>query len=380
MNLRTPLNAAATFYAAVLFSLPLATAQQDLLAAQRAQHLQHGINTSIWFAQSPGRYSVERLQTFTTTDDLRLIHQLGFDHIRLSIDASPLVEWQHGQPEGKNFMAELDRNVDFALAQGLAVIIDLHPETPYKQKLLQSTEGVGAFAQLWVALATHFSGRDPSKVFFEIMNEPEQSDPYRWEGIQGTVARQIRQAAPAFTIIAAGARYSGLDDLMLIQPISLSNVIYTFHDYEPFAFTHEGATWTLPAVEPLRGVPYPSTPDNVAGNIAQEPTLAGQLFVAQYGLDRWDARRVDATIAFAERWSKQYGVPVYCGEFGVHRPFADARSRETWTRDMRVALEKHQIGWAMWDYQTNFGVVTKADGRTTPDAGLIRALGLKSAP
>ena len=41
-------------------------------------------------------------------------------------------------------------------------------------------------------------------------------------------------------------------------------MIYTFHDYEPFPFTHQGATWTDPAVAPLRDVPYPSTPENVA--------------------------------------------------------------------------------------------------------------------
>jgi endoglucanase len=369
--------------AASIFCCLLSThseAQTNPLTSRRAQHLRHGINTSIWFAQSPGNYSVQRLQTFTTTDDLKLIHQLGFDHIRLSIDATPLLQWQHGRDEGQSFMRELDRNVDFALAQGLAVIIDLHPESPYKQTLLQGNDSVESFAELWVALAKHFSNRDPELVFFEIMNEPEQNDPYRWEGIENMVAGQIRQVAPAFTLIAGGARYSGLDDLLLLQPLSMPNVIYTFHDYEPFAFTHQGATWTLSAVRPLHGVPYPSTSKNVSESMAQEPTLAGQLFVENYGLDHWDEHRVDASIAFAERWSKLYDVPVYCGEFGAHRPFANAASRERWIHDMRVALEHHGIGWAMWDYQTNFGVVTKQDGETIPDAAVIRALGLKANP
>jgi endoglucanase len=85
----------------------------------------------MWFAQAPGHYSVERLRTFITTDDLHLIHQMGFDHIRLSINATPLLEWEHNQSEGI-FMGELDRNVDFALGQGLSVIVDLHPEDAYK--------------------------------------------------------------------------------------------------------------------------------------------------------------------------------------------------------------------------------------------------------
>jgi len=41
-----------------------------------------------------------------------------------------------------------------------------------------------------------------------------------------------------------------------------------------------------------------------------------------------------------------------------------------------MALERHNIGWAMWDYDGNFGVVTKKDGKTTLDEMTIKALGL----
>jgi endoglucanase len=361
----------------MLSSVGVAAQEGAGLAAVRAQHLSRGINTSIWFAQSPGNYTVERLRSFTTTDDLVLIHQLGFDHIRLSIDAEPLLSWQRNAANGVQFMAELDRVVKFAVEQKLAVVIDVHPESRYKQPLLQGTEPVQGFAALWQSIAKHFSGFDPNMIFFEIMNEPEQPDPYRWQGIESFVTGQIRAVAPQFSIIAGGARWSGVEDLMVLEPLPYDNVIYTFHDYEPFAFTHQGATWTDPAVQPLRGVPYPSTPENVAANLLQEPTLAGQFFVQQYGLARWDAQRVDATIDFAEQWSKLHHAPVYCGEFGVHRPYANVAMRAQWLHDMRVAMEKRHIGWAMWDYQDNFGVVTKKNGVTTPDAAIVEALGLK---
>jgi endoglucanase len=349
------------------------------LAFQRAQHLRRGINTSDWFAQS-NDYSVQRLRTFTTPDDIRLIHQLGFDHIRISIDADPLLAWQRQQPNGTAFMEELDSIVKLAIEQKLAVVIDIHPQSHYKQSLLQGQEPVQHFAMLWSALATHFASLDPDYVFFEIMNEPEQPDTYRWQGIQSLIAQQIRSVAPNNTIIACGARWSGLEDLLPLQPLALPNIIYTFHDYEPFAFTHQGATWTDPAVQPLRDVPYPSTPENIAKNLEQEPTLAGQFFVQQYGLARWDAHRIDVTLSFAERWSKLHHAPVYVGEFGVHRPYADPAMRAQWLRDMRTMLEKHHLGWAMWDYQDNFGAVTKKEGHTTPDPAVTEALGLATQP
>jgi hypothetical protein len=53
--------------------------------------------------------------------------------------------------------------------------------------------------------------------------------------------------------------------------------------------------------------------------------------------------------------------------------------RAQWLHDMRVAFEKNHIGWAMWDYQTNFVVVTKTNGvhhtrcRCAERAGAARA-------
>ncbi len=352
-------------------------AKVDALAFRRAEHLRHGINASIWFAQSPRDYTAERLRSFTTEDDIRLMRRMGFDHVRLSIDAAPLTEWERSRDGVTPFVTELDRVVKAITAEGMAVIVDVHPESDYKATLLHGKVGVQKFAALWRAVAKHYARTDPELVFFEMMNEPEQDDAYRWQGIEATVAREIRDVAPRHTIIAAGARYSGLEDLLVLQPLSLDDVIYTFHDYEPFVFTHQGATWTDPAVAPLRDVPYPSTPENVARNEDQEPTMAGRFFVEQYGWARWDGARVDASVGFAERWSKEFGAPVYCGEFGVHRPFVDAKARARWIEDMRVALERHHLGWAMWDYQTNFGAVTKKDGVTTPDQQVIRALGLK---
>ena len=370
---------ATILFPALLIPAPTHAQQTDDLAFQRAEHLRHGINTSDWFAQS-GDYSVQRLRTFTTADDIRLIRHLGFDHIRISIDADPLLAWQGKQDNGIAFVGELDAIVKLAVQEKLAVIIDIHPQSRYKQSLLQGEEPVQRFAMLWRSLATHFASFDPDYVFFEIMNEPEQPDTHRWQDIQSFVATQIRSVAPGNTIIACGARWSGLDDLLPLQPLALPNIIYTFHDYEPFAFTHQGATWTDPAVQPLRDVPYPSTPENVAKNLEQEPTLAGQFFVQQYGLARWDAHRIDITLSFAERWSHLHHAPVYVGEFGVHRPYADAAMRAQWLKDMRTMLEKHHLGWAMWDYQDNFGAVTKKDGHTTPDPAVIEALGLVTEP
>ena len=65
-----------------------------------------------------------------------------------------------------------------------------------------------------------------------------------------------------------------------------------------------------------------------------------------------------------------------CNEFGVYRAYADPQDRAAWIHDVRTALERHGMGWTMWDYSGSFGVVVKKDGRSVPDEVTLRALGL----
>jgi len=39
-------------------------------------------------------------------------------------------------------------------------------------------------------------------------------------------------------------------------------------------------------------------------------------------------------------------------------------------------LEKHNVGWAMWDYSGGFSVVTQKDGKSVLDPETVSALGL----
>jgi hypothetical protein len=52
--------------------------------------------------------------------------------------------------------------------------------------------------------------------------------------------------------------------------------------------------------------------------------------------------------------------------------------RAAWLRDTRTALEDQGIGWAVWDYQGSFAVVTKTDGKAAPIPAIAEALGLHS--
>jgi endoglucanase len=345
----------------------------------RAEKLKRGINASEWFAQVYDKrgYTPEHFQAWTTADDIALIKSMGFDHVRLSVNPQPMFNEREPNKIPAEYLGYLDaavKNDSRSRAGGC--------DRPASGERLQGAARerrrvCRAFADFWRALAAHYSAWDADRVFLEILNEPEFSDRYRWLGVQMKLAAAIRQGAPAHTIIAAGARWSNDDELVFQEPLHDPNIIYNFHFYEPQIFTHQGATWSAYYWHWLRGVRYPSTAESAERAAALVPDEVDRLQVIRYGREHWDAARIESEMKQAAEWARRRGVPLVCNEFGVYREYADPQDRAAWLHDVRTALERNGIGWAMWDYSGSFGVVTKKDGKALADEGVLRALGMK---
>ena len=352
------------------------------LAFRRAQHLRHGINLSEWFAQvydSKG-YTKEHFETWDTARDIALIKAMDFDHVRLSVNPQPMFLRRQADRIPADYLGYLDAAVKMILDQGLAVVIDVHPDSDFKQRLGTEDGFVEESADFWRALAQHYSSFDPNLVFFETLNEPEVRDSYRWYGIQARLAVAIREGAPEHTIIAVGARWDDDDDLIFQQPLRDPDVIYNFHFYEPHVFTHQGATWGENYWHFVSALPYPPDPEGVLKVAEAVPDPVKRLAVIRYGADHWNAQRIDAEFDQVAAWGKRWDVPLVCNEFGVYRKVASPSDRANWLSDVRKSLEKHGIGWTMWDYSGGFGVVTKPNGQPIPDEITVKALGRTMPP
>lgn len=351
----------------------------NAVPASRLDHLRRGINLTQWFAQvedSRG-YTKEHFQNWTRDEDLELIKNLGFEYVRLSVNPQPMFTSGHANDIPTEYLGYLDAAVKMILNHGLAVMIDIQPESDFKAQLKEDAF-VEKFADFWRALAQHYSSQDAERVFFEILNEPELSDRYRWYGIQTKVASAIREAAPQHTIIAAGAEWSSDDELIFLEPLRDGNVIYAFHFYSPYLFTHQGATWGVYYWHWVKGLSYPSNRESALKAASEVPEASDRLDVIRYGYEHWDAARIDAEITQVADWAREHSVSVVCNEFGVYRTYADPRDRARWIKDVRESLERHKIGWAMWDYAASFGLVTKKEGKAVPDEAMVKALGLKT--
>ena len=355
---------------------PPSTEQAHALAVRRTATLTRGINLSGWFG-GWGDYSPEHTNTYITAADVASLKALGIRYVRFPLD--PVLLTRGGllaqSPQRDELWKRIDDALDMLMNAGISIDFVVFPRDDFKQALT-TQHGVDQFTTLWQVLARHFAARDPDHFFFELMNESQTSDSYRWVGIQAQVTYAIRQIAPRHTVLASGAHFDSVPDLLETQPLQDANVIYTFHFYEPYPFTHQGAPWGSLEWNDYKAIPYPATPEQTAALAAPlaSDNARYQLFV--YGHSDWNAKGIADRLTFAAQWGREHDVPVICNEFGAFRDTAPADSRTRYLHDVRTGLEQSGIGWAMWDWSGNFGLVEHRDGNVVINPDNARALGL----
>jgi aryl-phospho-beta-D-glucosidase BglC (GH1 family) len=348
-------------------------------AQARAAGLGPGINISHWMAQTMvGNYGPAHLDGWFQESDAELISRMGFGHVRLTLEGTILWKPDSGAPtQLESYGRErLKKALDMLLGQGLKVIVDIHPTSEFKKAIWETREGTQAFAAFWRLLARELKDRDPDQVLFEVLNEPECPDAERWRDVQAAAVIGIRQASKEHTIIVTGHEWGGIANLAALRPYQDRNLIYSFHNYDPFVFTHQGATWGWEATRHMKNLPYPSSPEAVAPLLSEIQDSAAKAAVEDYGRQQWDAARVAENLRPVLEWRERHARPIYCGEFGVYRTFSPAEDRARLLRDTAAAMTGEGIPWAMWDYAGGFAVAVGDPGSRTPDPITLNALGL----
>lgn len=361
----------------LLVSAPVLTAQDTRFA-----HLARGINLPFWFWYGPEENDDIR-NTFTD-EDFTLIHDLGFTFVRVPINLDFLLDESRADLLNPEHLALLDEAMTQILAHELAIIVDLHSTTLdtarypniFSGRLEADAGFIDVFEQFWRSFAGHLSQYDPEWVFIEPMNEPVyENNPMGWVPVQQRILAAIRERAPEHTLIATSAMWSNIGTLLYLPPLDDPNIVYNFHFYEPFWFTHQGADWAGEEAVRLHDIPYPSSPEAVA-EILPKLHASSQEIIRWYGEERWNADKILARIGEAAAWAEEHGVRLICNEFGVYSRFADPEDRVQWIRDTRTAFEQYGIGWSMWEYHDSFGLVTRAYGKILVDWEVADALGL----
>ncbi len=379
MDRRTLLRVAAVGVGSLAIT-PILSAAEPLTVVPRSrlQRLATGANVCQWFRFPPRGEPAGHFANYISDAEAAFMASLGLKHVRLCVAPRVIMNQDSGEvleERGKQLEAAIER---FHRA-GLLVMVDIHNEDRAAEL---SPAWQQAFVRFWGSLAARLSRFDPELTILEIINEPVfDRREEEWNTLNARLTAAIRSSAPQHTIVTSGPNWGGIDGLKKLKLLPDKNVIYSFHCYDPFTFTHQGATWSSPAVRPLRGVPYPSSPEAVKPLLpALEASPASKAMVESYGNERWNKEKLSARFRQGIEWGAKNQVPLYCGEFGVFPANSKPEHRANWFRDFGEVLAENRIGWAVWGWDEGFGLNRKMiDGKPVVDSVVARGAGAQDA-
>lgn len=306
-----------------------------------------GVNLTNWFQSG----NVRQIQfTKYTKQDMIRIKGLGCDVIRLPINLHFMTNGAPDYTIDPLFFDFLDQVVDWAEELQIHMLLDNHTFDP-SENTDPSVEGI--LLKVWPQMAEHYKYRS-NYVYYEILNEPHGITTALWCQIQQKVINAIRAIDTKHTIVVGPSGFNSYNELKNMPVYADNNLIYTFHFYDPFMFTHQGATWTS-YMQDLANIPFPYN----AAAMPATPSSAKGTWV-ESSLNNY---KTDGTVAKVKQWldiavsfKTSRNVKLFCGEFGVYIPNSPHADRVFWYDVVRKYLEEKGITWTTWDYQGGFGL------------------------
>ncbi len=355
------------FYPLLILLLGAQFAEAQNVAQKRADRMKIGMNLSYldnyWNGTKEKNFAdfVKSAEAAKREKMFADIAKAGFKTVRIPIDFGAWANYEKPfKWTNEDGLKTADLFVKWALNNNLNAIIDLHhTEFDGSVKNAATTERI---VWLWKEIAARYKNTNPEKVFFELRNEPHDIKAEDWRNQAEAIIRTVRQIAPNHTLIVGFHDWNSRQALIDSKPFADSNIIYTFHYYDPFIFTHQGATWSNQGLAKLENVPFPWSKDSPIKmpTIALDDWVTNQ--IKNYQKDS-QTEKIFADLKAAKDWSVQNKVPIFVGEFGSYgkNPPTDDRCRHAAV--IYSALGKLNIPSAWWEWDGGFNMFEKGTSR-----------------
>ncbi|MBQ3715031.1 MAG: cellulase family glycosylhydrolase [Fibrobacter sp.] len=330
---------------------PVAITVDPGLAKRLVANMGPGINLGNVFEAENNGFSKFDENQFTSTwgetivpDDFKALGDSGFRNMRIPVSWEEHVEEKNGKcVVDEPWMKQVFWAVDLAIKNKMVVILNAHHwNAMYDSNPDAETP---CLLEVYRQMMTEVVKYSHDSLIVETLNEPRgKLTSAKWNVLVDSIVNIVRTADPQRVVMVGTHNYNNAAAASQLKlPSDATNLIITFHYYEPFSFTHQGATFVSP----------------------QYPT--GKEWKASFG----EMRAIKKVFSNLKDWADAKGLPVYLGEFGAYEA-ADSVSRETWTTFMADLANKMGFGWAYWEFCSGFGVYDETTGKW--NAPLMRAL------
>jgi endoglucanase len=254
------------------------------------------------------------------------IKAAGFHNVRIPVRWSAHAAREAPYTIEPEFLARVDWAVREALKNGLVPVVNMHNY----DELCKDPDGNRVrFVAIWGQLAEHYRAFPP-ELILELFNEPNgKLDAAHWNPLVAETLRTVRRRNPVRQVVVGPTTWNNINDLDRLQlPESDRHLIVTVHYYQPFHFTHQGASWAGPDAQNWLGTRWTGSP-------AERTAVLNDF---------------DKAIA----WAVKHHRPIYLGEFGAFSR-ADMESRVRWTRFVADSALERKMGFSYWEFCSGFG-------------------------
>lgn len=296
--------------------LPQAMAQPPLSAHEQVARMGAGVNVlgydPYWQPGGQGNYREEHFAR---------IRQAGLGTVRVVLFTFPHLDQDNRLDPA--WLEKLDQVLAWGRNNDLQVILDVHD---FNDCVKDVPVCEGKLVQVWTQLGERYAAQ-PDSVVFELLNEPHGAlDARAWNALLAKLLQVVRKTNPTRNVVVGPTRWNNLEELDTLRlPEDDRHLVVTFHYYEPFAFTHQGASWVEPQFSEKTGVRL--TPEQVA--------------------------KIESDFDKVEAWSRRHGRPILLGEYGAYDK-APMEDRVLWTRTVARAAEKRGFAHLYWQFSSDF--------------------------
>ena len=354
------------------------------LQAKAEKYLDKGVSFTNWLENADGKFKKFEFGE----KDIQILAENGFKSIRLPIDLDLYATNRDAFVKGTDaelkfdddtlFMV-LDSFVEWTAKHNMSLVIDYHEyDNSYNLTSAKDSNYVKMMAEVWKHVAAHFAESTREDVFFELLNEPDMSEgkvtAALWTTAAQAIINAIRSVNTKQTLLFGDVKWYSITELAKRTPFTDDNIIYVIHTYEPFAFTHQGGSWTDYAT--IHDIPFPYDPakwSTISGDFGVNASTKSYVKTAiknYYKTGNKEAIMVE--MLKAKKWAATNNVPVIINEFGALNLRSTAESRLNYLTAMREICDTLQIPWTHWGYTGNFSVIE--NGKLIE--GLDKALGV----
>ncbi|MFT4855714.1 MAG: endoglucanase [Algoriphagus sp.] len=300
----------------------------------------HGINIS-------GMEKVWEQPDFSSKiiiSKIRSARTLGFNSFRLPIAVEHFID------SDPRFFKELRKVVRYTNDNKLELVLVYFDHMLTEENSKCKSEEVGLN---WNRILKYLNLKGQlNGVYVELANEP-QLNPQTWEIIWPNMVEIIRDKNPDIPIIIGATNFNSLFELSRTTPLDLKNLIYTFHYYEPYIFTHQGTEWTGNQ-NSTTGIPYPYQKEIMPQISAFADGTSGKVNYRDYYLTG-NKVALEDKIGQISSWARKHQVTLWCTEYGASVN-ADSDSRMAYLIDVNAVLNDFQIPGFVWEWEGNFGI------------------------